>query len=204
MYRYERPQTGRQRQFYQMGIENLCLNDSDSIHDVEIIMLASKVLNEILPDLDIRLEINSLGSQKVKQEYNNQLIKYFSQPDIMKNLSKESQKRVKNWNPLRVLDSKIKIDQELAQDWPKIEEIYDNESEEKFKGVLAGLDSMGVEYRVNNKLWRGLDYYEHTCFEFKINDKRLGRSQNTVLAGGRYDSLAQYLGYSRPISSVGK
>lgn len=187
-----------------MGVENICSNDSDSIHDIEVIMLASKILQNLLPELNISLEINSLGSTKVKQDYNQRLMDYFTQPDIMENLSANSKRRVENQNPLRVLDSKNIKDQEISKDCPKIIDSYDKDSEEKFTNVLKGLDSLGIKYYVNPTLWRGLDYYEHTWFEFKARDKRLGRSQNTILAGGRYDSLADYLGHSRPVSSVGK
>ncbi|CAI2367292.1 unnamed protein product [Moneuplotes crassus] len=204
MYRYERPQAGRQRQFYQMGIENLCMNDSGPIHDLEIILLADTILKEIVPSQkDLVLEINSLGSPGVMSSYNKLLVEYFTLPENWSRLSKQSQMRVENKNPLRVLDSKNPADQEVSLGSPKIQDVYDKESREKFEGVITGLDSLGIKYQINPNLCRGLDYYEHTCFEYKYNSKKLGRSQNTILAGGRYDGLAQYLGHSEPISSVG-
>ena len=203
MFRYERPQTGRYRQFYQIGVENLGIDDSNSIHDIEIIMVGWKILKNLISTDSLTLQINSLGSQAVQIEYNKQLLNYFNQPDIINNLSSESKNRVEKGNPLRVLDSKNDKDKELVKEWPKIYEFYDEKSTRLFNGVTDGLNKLGIKYTINPYLWRGLDYYSHTCFEFVVKDERLGASQNTVLAGGRYDSLSEYLGHTQPISAVG-
>ena len=203
MFRYERPQTGRSRQFYQIGIENLWIDDSDWIHDIEVIMIGHKILSSLISTDLLSLQINSLGSQQVQVEYNKHLTKYFTNPDIFNNLSNESKSRVEKGNPLRVLDSKNEQDKELTKDWPKIYEFYDDKTNQLFEGVKTGLSKLGIKYEINPYLWRGLDYYSHTWFEFIVNDKRLGASQNTVLAGGRYDSLSEFLGHKQKISAVG-
>ena len=203
MYRYERPQTGRFRQFFQLGVENIELKDSSSVHDAEIILLASEILKKLLPKSNITLEINSLGSGDTQKKYNEALTTYFSQKDILDNLSDLSKTRLENKNPLRILDSKNATDQELSKNSPKMNEFYDEESKEKFERVLKSLEQLEIPYKLNSRLCRGLDYYSHTCFEFKVNDPRLGKTQNTVLAGGRYDLLAQYLGNKTPIPAVG-
>lgn len=168
-------------------------------------MLADKILREIVPDPEkLTLEINSLGSSAVKQQYNQVLKEYFTKPQIWDSLSEQSQMRVENGNPLRVLDSKNPTDQEISASAPRINDTYDTESEQKFTTVLSSLDSLSIPYKVTPSLCRGLDYYTHTCFEFKYSDSALGRSQNTILAGGRYDGLALYLGHTSEISSVGK
>ena len=169
MFRYERPQTGRLRQFYQMGLENISqgescyINDAGKIltyinHSIETIMIADQILNKLLPNQKINLEINSLGmfvwirlfsivgSKSIQEVYNKALIEYFSQDSIKSNLSKDSLNRLEKGHPMRILDSKDPSDQNFALDWPKIHDFYDKESEDEFGKLLQTLDSLGVKY----------------------------------------------------------
>jgi histidyl-tRNA synthetase len=189
VFRYDRPQKGRQRQFHQINFENI--GQSHYLNDVEMILLATKILDdlEILPKTT--LQINSLGCEQTKANYQNALQQYFAK--YQNDLSPDSKSRLIK-NPLRILDSKDKKDIELATNAPKISDFYESEARKNFDNVLKALDNSGIKYLINQRLVRGLDYYTSTIFEFVTNasqsadNKALG-AQNTVLAGGRYDNL---------------
>jgi histidyl-tRNA synthetase len=186
IFRYDRPQKGRQRQFHQINFEMIGIDDVGG--DVEAILLADNILGKLGLSNKITLQINSLGSVKVKEEYEVSLKQYFSK--FKDQLSDDSKRRLEE-KPLRILDSKDKDDNEIAKNAPKISDFYDDEAKEKFDEILKRLDSFNIKYEVNPKLVRGLDYYTSTVFEFVTND--IG-AQNTVLAGGRYDNLIAKMG----------
>ncbi|QKX01803.1 histidine--tRNA ligase [Wolbachia endosymbiont of Cruorifilaria tuberocauda] len=181
VFRYERPQRGRQRQFHQINFEVFGVEDPKA--DIELISLAQHLLTEFAIDKNFRLEINSLGDSKTIPKYREALVSYFKK--FQNDLSKDSQNRLIK-NPLRILDSKDKIDKEIISGAPKISDYYTEDSSYFFNQILNGLTDLDIPYIVNNKLVRGLDYYCHTVFEFITEE--LG-SQGTVLAGGRYDNL---------------
>lgn len=186
VFRYDRPQSGRQRQFHQVNFEYIGANGVHS--DAETIKLAVDVLEalNILPATI--LEINSLGCTESKDSYEKKLLEYFSSYKDL--LSELSLKRLYK-NPLRILDSKEEEDRQLIANAPVISESYTDRAKKYFAAVLDTLELLGVKYIVNQKLVRGLDYYCHTAFEFTTN--KLG-SQSTVLAGGRYDGLTKIMG----------
>ncbi len=192
VFRYDRPQAGRQRQFYQLNFENI--GSSGAYHDAEIIELAAKLLEDFGILGYTKLEINSLSNSADRASYNNALIEYFSK--YKNDLSEDSKKRLDS-NPLRIMDSKDDKDKKLSVDAPKIDRFYCSESRKYFDKVLEFLSLLGVQYEVNLRLARGLDYYCHTSFEF-VTD-RLG-SQSAVLAGGRYDGLYNILSESKTTS----
>ncbi len=191
LFRYERPQKGRQRQFHQINFEIFGL--SDSRVDVELISLCQHLLIKFGINDNIKLEINSLGDCETMIKYREALISYFTK--YKGDLSEESQNRLTK-NPLRILDSKDKRDRLIVHDAPKINGYYTKESLSFFDRVLDGLQLLDIDYTINNKLVRGLDYYCHTVFEFITQD--LG-SQGAVFAGGRYDSTID----SRYIPAIG-
>ncbi len=186
IFRYDRPQEGRQRQFHQLNFEYLGAKTPYS--DAETILTATHILQKLDIMQDLTLELNSLGCSESRDNYQAALIEYFEQHT--NSLSEDSKKRLHK-NPLRILDSKDKTDQEIAQNAPKIPDYYTKESAEYFGSVQKYLDNLGIKYTVNNKMVRGLDYYSHTAFEFTTT--KLG-AQSTVLAGGRYDGLAKLMG----------
>jgi len=194
MFRYERPQKGRLRQFHQFGVE--LLGVPEPLGDVEIISLGAQSLNQ----LDIlnltRLEINSLGDRESRASYREVLVKYLKEHSGK--LSKESLQRLDH-NPMRVLDSKEAEDREIVLNAPYISEYLNRESQDFFLKVCDGLDKLGIAYTINSKLVRGLDYYCHTAFEFVTDN--LG-AQGTVLAGGRYDGLLEMMG-GKPTAGIG-
>lgn len=185
LFRYERPQKGRYRQFYQFGAELLGSPHPEA--DAEIVMLASEAMRTCAVP-DITLEINSLGSAESRQAYRSLLVGYLEKH--REALSAESQRRLVS-NPLRILDSKDSADIAVVASAPMLADSLDDASKQHFNSVLAILESSGVEFRVNPKLVRGLDYYAHTVFEFTTS--MLG-TQNTVCGGGRYDPLFAMLG----------
>ena len=194
MFRYERPQKGRLRQFHQLGIEYIATDSPFS--DAEIIGLA----HHFIEDLQIKnftLEINSLGDQETRIAHKKSLVDYFE--TYKADLSDESQKRLAT-NPLRILDSKDQKDKELSQGAPKLSTYLTKDSRLFFDTVCKTLDAMKIPFVLNPFLVRGLDYYSHTIFEFKSKD--LG-AQETFLAGGRYDHLAQQLGHPDLLPSIG-
>ena len=186
MFRYERPQKGRLRQFKQLGVE--CLGLSSPMADIEVISLGHDFLNKLNVLDKITLKINSLGDYDSRKKYRYSLVNYLK--DYQSKLSKESLRRL-SINPLRILDSKNEEDQKIIQNAPSIFEYFNIDSKTRFEDVCKGLDHLNIKYQIDKNLVRGLDYYCHTAFEFTTNE--LG-SQGTVLAGGRYDGLSKMLG----------
>ena len=194
MFRYERPQKGRMRQFHQVGIE--LLGGCTARTDCEVIEVAAEVLEELKVIDKCVLHINTLGDEESRLNYREALIEHF---EIWKEeLSIDSKNRLKA-NPLRILDSKDSTDRVIVADAPKIYDYLNDSSKDHFDHVLAHLDLSNIKYKVNPTLVRGLDYYCHTTFEF-ITDE-LG-SQGTILGGGRYDGLSEMLG-GPPMPGVG-
>jgi histidyl-tRNA synthetase len=194
VFRYDRPQKGRQRQFHQLNFEYI--GASGAYSDAETISLAAHILDNLNILQDVTLELNSLGCTESRQNYQTALIEYFK--NHFDALSEDSKQRLQK-NPLRILDSKDESDKKIAQNAPVITDYYTESAAQYFEEVKLHLDKMQVKYVVNPKLARGLDYYSHTAFEF-ITDK-LG-AQGTVLAGGRYDGLTALMGESE-IPSIG-
>ena len=186
MFRYERPQLGRRRQFHQIGVE--CLGVAHPYVDVETIALGHQVLKELGLDTRVTLEINTIGDIESRKTYRQALIDYFT--PLKDKLSQDSQDRLGR-NPLRILDSKDEGDRVLIESAPQFEDYLNELSKSFFSDVCGGLDSLDIKYVVNRRLVRGLDYYNHTAFEFVTTD--LG-AQGTVLAGGRYDNLMSQMG----------
>nr|YP_010199285.1 histidine-tRNA ligase [Crassiphycus usneoides]UAD88734.1 histidine-tRNA ligase [Crassiphycus usneoides] len=185
MFRYERPQSGRQRQFHQLGIE--CIGSLSPMADTEVIHLASKIVSQ-LGLKNYVLEINSIGNLEEREMYKVDLIKYLSK--YQKDLDEDSQNRLYS-NPLRILDSKNMKTQEILQYAPNLNQYLNKTSTEHFYLVCKYLDNLNIPHTINYKLVRGLDYYNHTTFEIKTNSKN---SQNTICGGGRYDNLIEQLG----------
>lgn len=185
MYRYEAPQKGRMREFHQMGVEMFGIRSP--YLDAEIIKMGCEFL-EKLGITGLVVEINSLGNIESRKRYIDDLKKFME--ERLDKLSEDSKRRYKT-NPLRALDSKDKGDQEQFADAPKLYDYLDDESKKYFEDTKKYLELLGVNYFVNDKLVRGLDYYSDTVFEIKSD--KLG-AQATVLAGGRYDRLLEILG----------
>ena len=186
MFRYERPQKGRLRQFKQFGIE--CIGINNSMADVEVISLGHAFLEKLKILDKINLKINTLGDSETRLRYREALVDYLN--DYKSELSNESIKRLSE-NPLRILDSKNDTDKKILINAPNIIDYLNEASKERFEKVCIGLNALKIKYQIDKNLVRGLDYYCHTAFEFITSD--LG-SQGTVLAGGRYDGLAKMLG----------
>ena len=185
MYRYERPQLGRYRQFHQFGIE--LLGDDAPTVDFEVIEFATKII-AFLGLKKFKLNINSLGDKESRNSYREAILKYFS--TYSNNLSEDDSRRLKE-NPLRILDSKDKYVKSLFTNAPNSLDYLSQASKDRWDKLLMYLRDSGIEYSVNTQLVRGLDYYTHTVFEFMPID---GGSQSTILAGGRYDGLVEELG----------
>jgi histidyl-tRNA synthetase len=193
MFRYERPQAGRQRQFHQIGLELLGVADATS--DAEAIAIAW----DLLADLGVgglELEINSLGTPEDRQRYRTELVSWLEAHHDQ--LDPDSQKRIST-NPLRVLDSKNQGTQALLAGAPTLADALAGESHERFSRVRQALEALGIPFVLNPRLVRGLDYYGHTAFE--ITSNQLG-AQATVCGGGRYDGLVEQLG-GPPTAAVG-
>jgi histidyl-tRNA synthetase len=186
VFRHDRPQAGRQRQFHQLNFEYLGAQSAYS--DAETIKLAASFLSKLDVLADTTLELNSLGCQESRLKYRTLLVTYFH--DFKDKLSEDSLKRLSH-NPLRILDSKDSGDQAIVANAPRISESYTAESRAYFDQVLKYLDLLEVKYVINEKLVRGLDYYNHTAFEFTTT--KIG-AQSTILAGGRYDGLVKMMG----------
>ncbi|BDU36201.1 histidine--tRNA ligase [Vibrio nigripulchritudo] len=186
MFRHERPQKGRYRQFHQCGVEVFGLNGPDV--DAELIMLTARLWRELGIDKHVRLELNSIGSLEARANYRTALIAFLEQHiDILD----EDCKRRMHTNPLRVLDTKNKDIQAILVDAPQLSDYLDEDSKAHFAGLCELLDAAGIEYQVNQRLVRGLDYYNRTVFEWITES--LG-AQGTVCGGGRYDGLVEQLG----------
>ncbi|MFT4808583.1 MAG: histidyl-tRNA synthetase [Paraglaciecola sp.] len=186
MFRHERPQKGRYRQFHQFGVEVFGLAGPDI--DAEVILLSARLWKKFGISQNVTLEINSLGSAEARVSYKEQLVAFLKTRES--ELDEDSLRRL-NTNPLRVLDSKNPQVQHAVKDAPKLIDCLDEESAKHFQGLCERLDNLGIQYRVNPSLVRGLDYYNRTVFEW-VTDS-LG-SQGTVCAGGRYDGLVEQLG----------
>ena len=186
MFRYERPQKGRLRQFVQIGIESI--GNHGPLEDAEVIACGASFLQRLGFQRDCVLNINSLGDEESRALYRKSLVDYFSKN--LDKLSPLSQSRL-SMNPLRILDSKEPQDQEVIYKAPLFSSYLNNLSIDHFENVKSFLNTSGIEYSHNEKLVRGLDYYSHTTFEFVTT--KLG-SQGTVLGGGRYDGLSEMLG----------
>ena len=186
MFRRERPQSGRLRQFNQFGLEFFGVRNIMS--DLEVILVADKFLSEVGIRDNIRLELNSLGNKESREKYVKSLTEFFIKKK--NHLSEESLRRLDK-NPLRILDSKNSEDLQIIKECPKINSFFDKESRDFFDGITTGLNQLGIKFELNPSLVRGLDYYNHTAFEYKTFEEK---SQNTILAGGRYDSLVKMLG----------
>jgi histidyl-tRNA synthetase len=185
LFRYERPQKGRYRQFHQVNFENIGSKGPTS--DAEIILLAHHFLHR-LGLTGLKLEINTLGDTNTRHKYREALTDYFSK--YRHELSEDSKIRLEK-NPLRILDSKDDSDKKLITSAPKIKDFLTTASQNFFDSVLSTISALGIPYNVNQSLVRGLDYYTDTVFEFTTD--KLG-SQNAVLAGGRYDNLVKQMG----------
>lgn len=186
MYRHERPQKGRYRQFYQLGVE--CLGFQAPEIDAELIMLTARLWRMLGLSQQVTLQLNSIGLLEEREAYKQVLVAYFSAHADQ--LDEDSQRRL-HTNPLRILDSKNPTMQGLIKDAPSFAEHLGEVSRSHFEQVKAILDQAGIAYEVNPRLVRGLDYYNHTVFEWVTS--ALG-SQGTVCAGGRYDKLVEQLG----------
>ena len=185
MFRYERPQAGRLRQFHQIGVE--CFGSSNPATDVETIAMADQFFKEIGIE-NVVLHLNTLGSTASRAAYRQALIDYLL--PMKDQLSKDSQRRLEE-NPLRVLDSKEKEDKQAVENAPSILDYLDEESQAHFDAVRAMLDGLGIDYVIDTNMVRGLDYYNHTIFEFVTE---VDGNELTVCAGGRYDGLVEYFG----------
>jgi histidyl-tRNA synthetase len=185
MYRHERPQKGRYRQFHQVGVEAFGMSGPDI--DAELIAMTARLWKQLGID-GLELQINSLGSNQCRRAYREILVDYFSRHQA--SLDEDSQRRLHS-NPLRILDSKNPAMQALIEEAPRLQDHLNTESREHFEGVLSILDHIGIPYTVNPRLVRGLDYYNKTVFEWVTT--QLG-AQGTVCAGGRYDGLVEQLG----------
>ena len=186
MFRYERPQKGRQRQFTQFGVELLGAETPQA--DIEVIAMAYEFLEKLGLQGQVEVEINSLGDAESRDAYRGKLVAYLR--EHYDELSEDSKNRLER-NPLRILDSKEDCDKAVVENAPLYADSLNDESKAFFAAVLSGLDKLNIKYRVNNRLVRGLDYYTHTVFEL-VTDK-LG-AQGTVLAGGRYNGLVEQMG----------
>ncbi|MDK6972768.1 histidine--tRNA ligase [Streptococcus constellatus] len=185
MFRYERPQAGRLREFHQIGVE--CFGSNNPATDVETIAMAAQFFNEI-GIRNVTLQLNSLGNAESRAAYRQALIDYLM--PLKENLSKDSQRRLEE-NPLRVLDSKEKEDKLAVENAPSILDYLDEESQTHFQAVRSLLEALEIPYIINTNMVRGLDYYNHTIFEFTAD---VAGNELTICAGGRYDSLVAYFG----------
>ena len=185
MFRYERPQAGRLREFHQLGVE--CFGSKNPATDVETIAMAYQLFNT-LGIKEVTLHLNSLGNTESRLAYRQALIDYLT--PMRDTLSKDSQRRLDE-NPLRVLDSKEKEDKVAVENAPSILDYLDEESQAHFDEVRTMLDSLNIPYVIDTNMVRGLDYYNHTIFEFITT---IDKSELTICAGGRYDSFVEYFG----------
>lgn len=194
MFRHERPQKGRYRQFHQIGVE--CFGMTGPDIDAELLILTARLWKALGLAPHVRLEINSIGTSEARKAYRQALVDYLS--NYRDRLDEDSLRRLET-NPLRILDSKAPETQAILQDAPDLVDYLDEASIEHFAGLKQRLELAGIEYTVNSRLVRGLDYYGKTVFEW-VTDS-LG-AQGTVCAGGRYDGLVEQLG-GKPTPAVG-
>jgi len=194
MFRYEKPQKGRNRQFYQVGVEAFGMADSDI--DAELILLSARLWRELGIVDDVSLELNTIGSADSRAAFKDALVAYLE--TVKADLDEDSQKRLYT-NPLRILDSKSPKTQALLNDAPAFDDYLDAESRTHFEQLQARLTAAGVTFTLNPRLVRGLDYYSRTVFEWTT--EHLG-SQATICGGGRYDGLVKQLG-NKDVPAVG-
>lgn len=194
MFRYEKPQKGRYRQFHQIGVETFGMASADI--DAEVILLSARLWQQLGLTEHVTLQLNSLGSNQARAEYRDALVAYLT--SHIDRLDEDSKRRLQS-NPLRVLDSKDARTQQVLEGAPVLTDYLDDESRQHFAELCQSLDAAGVKYEINPRLVRGLDYYCKTVFEW-VTD-RLG-AQGTVCAGGRYDGLVKQLG-GKPTPAVG-
>lgn len=193
-FRHERPQKGRYRQFHQLGVETFGLHGPDI--DAELIILSHHMWQKLNMPITPVLEINSLGTKEVRQNYREKLIAYLQQHESL--LDADAKTRL-HTNPMRILDSKNPEVQEIVQNAPSLLDYLDTESKQHFEKLQQYLTNANIDYRINPRLVRGLDYYSKTVFEWVVED--LG-SQATICAGGRYDGLIEQLG-AKPCPAAG-
>jgi histidyl-tRNA synthetase len=194
MFRHERPQKGRQRQFHQIDVE--LIGVPEPLADIEVIALGRHILEVLGVAEDTTLELNTLGDPESRAGYREALVDYFQ--SHLQALSEDSRERLAR-NPLRILDSKDAGDRKVIANAPLFSDYLNQESRDFFARVTAGLDALGIPYVLNPRLVRGLDYYTHTAFEFTTT--KLG-AQGAVLAGGRYDGLIEVMG-GPPTAGIG-
>jgi histidyl-tRNA synthetase len=186
MFRYERPQKGRLRQFHQIGVELIGVAQPQA--EIEIIALGNRILDALGVRQNTVLELNTLGDSESRTAYRDALIAYFSRR--LAELSEDSRRRLER-NPMRIFDSKEETDRRVSLEAPAFDDYLNAASRDFFARVRDGLDHLAIPYRLNPRLVRGLDYYTHTAFEFVTSD--LG-AQGTVIGGGRYDGLVEMMG----------
>jgi histidyl-tRNA synthetase len=186
MFRHERPQKGRYRQFYQLGVETYGMAGADI--DAELILLSDRLWKRLGIRDKVQLQLNSLGISAERAIYREKLVEYFK--THLEQLDEDSLRRLET-NPLRILDTKNPAMQELVENAPELMAYLADESREHFQTLTSSLDSLGIAYQINPRLVRGLDYYSKTVFEWVTSE--LG-SQGTICAGGRYDGLIAQLG----------
>jgi len=194
IFRYDRPQKGRQRQFHQINFE--IFGEESLFADVEAILLASSILKDLGILNQVNLEINSLGCAQTKLQYEQALQEYFMR--FKNDLSSDSKMRLEK-NPLRILDSKDSADIEILSDSPLISDFYSPQAQERFLEISELLKKFSVKFSLNPRLVRGLDYYTSTVFEFSMNHEG---AQNAVLAGGRYDDLVEKMS-GKQVKAIG-
>lgn len=187
MYRYERPQSGRFREFYQFGVE--VFGSKDALMDAEVISIPVR-LYELLGLKNIKVNINSLGDRESRNAYREALVEYFK--PHLDDLCEDCRERFMK-NPLRILDCKVDSEKEIMKNAPCMIDYLNESSKKHFEDVGKYLESMDIEYSVNPKIVRGLDYYTHTVFEVEASVEGFG-SQNVLCGGGRYDSLVENIG----------
>ena len=194
MYRHERPQKGRYRQFFQLGVETYGMESPDI--DAELILIMERLWKKLGIRHKVRLQLNSLGTIAERMVYRERLVDYFQ--SRLAQLDEDSLRRLQT-NPLRILDTKNPAMQEVVASAPELTDYLGAESREHFNAITTILDDLGIDYEINSRLVRGLDYYSKTVFEWVADE--LG-SQSTVCAGGRYDGLIEQLG-GKPNYAVG-
>lgn len=194
MYRHERPQKGRYRQFYQLGVEAFGMMGADI--DLEMILLSQALWRNLSLEVPLVLQINTLGTSASRAAHKKDLVAYLS--TYRNELDEDSQRRL-HTNPLRILDSKNEHTQKIIAQAPKLSDYLDDKAKDHFDSLRKGLEVLGIEYQVNPALVRGLDYYTHTVFEWVTTE--LG-AQATVCAGGRYDALVEQMG-GKSVPAVG-
>lgn len=188
LFRYERPQGGRLREFHQFGVEFLNVNDWR--FDVELIVFANNILSIFDLDNNVVLKINNLGTFSQRKEWIEALKKYFN--EYYNELSEDSKNRLEK-NPLRILDDKVDGKKEFVKNAPKLDKFLSNNEKQYFKNICSTLDLLGIKYEIDDNLVRGLDYYTGLVFEFQSTNEEI-LSKSTIIGGGRYGSLIKDTG----------